>query len=274
MAILEGRISNWLSAGQVAGILRVYNNKDVVKAVQSAEKAGLGKLYVVVNAKPDMGTTRTWLKNAGYPESEWLEIIQLEDYSWSKGLNAALRCIQNNNISAENKFKYVLNFSVEVLFTPEHVSRMIDGFSKYDNAGIVGVRFQGKRFTKDKTVIPLGRSYHHPRNTMMMMSIERLGSFWWTFNPACDELGGMEDIEFILRMLVYTNRDSVMLNDIVVPLLLGKHYDQEAKEAREQEAMDKIIAMYLEPLQGDGQSVSNIALKGKIEAVIKEMQLQ
>ncbi len=269
-----GCYGTWANANQVAGVLRVYNNRDVVKAVEAANKAELGKLYVVVNAKPDMGATRTWLKNAGYPESEWLEIIELEDYSWSKGLNAALRCIQNNNISAENKFKYILNFSVEALFTPEHISMMVESFSKYDNAGIVGVRFQGKRFARDAKVISLGRSYNHPRNTAMMMSIERLGAFWWTFNPVCDELGGMEDIEFILRMLVYTNRDSVMLNDILVPLLLGKHYDQDSKEAREQEAMDKIIAMYLKPLQGEGQSTSNIALRKKIEAVVEEMQLQ
>jgi len=271
---IHGCYGAWENANQVAGVLRVYNNKDVVKAVEAADEAGLEKLYIVVNAKPDMGATRTWLKNAGYPESEWLEIIELEDYSWSNSLNAALRCVQHGNISAENKFKYILNFSVEALFTPEHILKMVEAFSKYDNAGIVGVKFQGKRFIRDSEVISLGRSYNHPRNTMMMMSIERLGAFWWTFNPICDELGGMEDIEFILRMLVYTNKDSVMLSDVVVPLLLGRHYDQESKEAREQEAMDEIIAMYLKPLQGKWQSEGNIALRKKIEVVIKGMQLQ
>jgi hypothetical protein len=258
----------------VVGVLRCYNNPNVVKAVKTAERAKIGKIYVVVNANPDMGATRKWLNDAGYPESEWLEIIELKDYSWSKGLNAALRCIQNHNISTDKSFKYILNFSVEALFSPEHITQMVEAFHKYENAAVVGVKFLGKKFLSDKTSFNLGRSYNHPRNTLMMMSIERLGPFWWTFDPACDELGGMEDIEFIFRMLVYTARDSVILNDIVVPLLLGKNYNQEQKEEREQSAMDQIIAKHLSPFERKPLSTDQEKLKKKIEKVITEMQLQ
>jgi len=277
MAVISGNVGSWEKTRTVAGVLRSYNNRDVVKAVIRADQARIGKLFVVTNAAADNGATRAWLKEAGYVESEWLEILELGDYSWAKALNAALRCIQNHNrdasIRGKNGFDFILNFSVEALFNKAHIDKMIDAASKYPNAGVIGSRFQAKKYVADTETIPLGRSYNHPRNTFMMIAINRLGHFWWTFDTYCDQIGGMEDIEFIFRMLVYTGLDSVMLDDVIVPLVVGRHYNQKDKEKREQAAMDEIIANHFRPFN-EITGGECLKLKVKIIAVIKEMRLQ
>lgn len=50
-----------------------------------------------------------------------------------------------------------------------------------------------------------------------------------SFNPVCDELGGMEDIEFILRMLAMTDCKFEIL-DLKIRLLVDVNYNQEEKE--------------------------------------------
>lgn len=278
MTCIQGNITDWLPASECVGIVRSYSNSNIVKAVKRGFEAGLGKIIVVINKKADNGSTVAWLEEACFVQSEKLEVIELEEYSWSKALNAALRMIKINNLyleaSGRNAFKYILNFSVEVLFESDHVQKLISAFGKYLKAGVVGVRFQAKKFAKDTNDVQLGRSYNHPRNTFMCLSLERLGNFLQLFDEMCDNIGGMEDIEFILRMLVYTGLDSVMLEDIKVPLIVGAHHNQAKKEEREQSAMDKIIAHYRKIYSGMELSETGKMLKNRIEETITSMQLE
>jgi hypothetical protein len=74
----------------------------------------------------------------------------------------------------------------------------------------------------------------------MLVRLSVFGVALNCFDSLCDEWGGMEDIDFVLGMIAMSTYHYEML-DLRVPLVVGVHYDQAKKEAREQEAMDRII---------------------------------
>jgi len=235
-------------------------------------------VVVVVNELMDEGSVVRDLKDAGLLESEWLKIIG-HNYSgkaWSKELNLGLNLAKVHNLSSEakgrEKFKYVINFSVETLFEPVHVEAALNSFTKYENAGVIGTSFLAKKYLTDENVIKLGRSYNHPRNTFMAINIERLGHFWWSFNIELDEKRGMEDLYFIFEMLLHTGLDSVML-DLQIPLIVGAHYNQGVKQENEEEAMRGIVkhfrSLFKNVITDTGKEILS-----SIEAVIAEMRLE
>jgi len=63
-----------------------------------------------------------------------------------------------------------------------------------------------------------------------------------SFDAVCDELGGMDDIDFVNRMLAFTNYKVAMLN-LKVRLLVGVNHNQSAKEERELDAMREIMKL-------------------------------
>ena len=245
----------------VAAVIRTYNNPHVGKAVKNMLAFGLGKVIVVVNGTLDKGSTRGYLDTLAYDHR--VAVIEMhEGYTWSNALNRALSAIRlvNAELEASSRptFKYILNVSVEAQFHRVYLETMVDGFgADLDGIAVVGTTFQG---IQDGNKIDLGRSYRHPRNTGMMLKLSALDAFCNSFDNWCDEIGGMEDIEFVLRLKAFTDKTVKML-DLRVPLIVGKHYHQPTKEEREREAMQKIVARMR-------------SFRDRIEDVIREMRLE
>jgi hypothetical protein len=221
----------------VAVVLRTYNNNsDIRKAVERAFKTDVGQVIVVVNAQDEAtrGNVANWCAPlvAQYPGR--LSIVEMRaGYSWSNALNIGIERVRLHNMQARltrnAQIEYVLNVSVEALWEACDLQLMLDATLR--GAQVVGTTFIGKQHGN---VVSLGRSYRHPRNTMMLVSrraIEEVGSF----DATCDLLGGMEDFQYLLRCHVA----GLMVEqlDLGVTLLVGKHHDQEVKETREREAM-------------------------------------
>ena len=221
-------------------VIRTYNNPHVVKQVKNFLRIGVGKIIVVVNEAQDKGSTRGYLGRL--VRDRRVQILDIfEGYTWSTALNRALMAVKMANIQLRKKhqpeFRFILNVSVESQFTQEHVVAMINIAAEDPKIGVVGTSFSG---VQSGNIISPGRSYRHPRNTGMLIRIEAFGPFWGQFDPFCDDIGGMEDIDFILGMLATTDLKVKMLN-LKVRLVVGKNYHQPTKEKREQKAMDIIF---------------------------------
>lgn len=225
----------------MVAIIRTWNNKFISKQVQNLLSMGVGKIIVVCNATPDEGATKGFLGNIlTDPRVQLIEMFK--GYSWCNALNRALMAVQMANIkkrqSGEAEFRFVFNVSVEAGFSKNHLEHMLDAMSDDPQIGAVGTSFKGRQ---DSNVISLGRSYKHPRNTGMLIRLEAF--VFGGFDARCDDIGGMEDIDFCLRMLTLSNLKIVMLK-LDVPLVVGVNYHQPTKEAKEREAMDNIIAYW------------------------------
>jgi hypothetical protein len=223
-------------------VVRSFSNPNVAKLIEKLLGYGLGKVVVVVNAPNDKGATPGFL---GQIKDDRLAILEMhEGYSWANALNLAMMSVMIHNTAArarqEQKLRFVLNVSVEALFTKEHIEQMLDTATDNPQVAVVGTSFKGKQ---NGNWISLGRSYRHPRNTGMLIRIEALGQIIAGFDARCDGIGGMEDIDFILRMLALSSLTYEML-DLEVPLIVGTNYHQPTKEEREQSAMDQIIIFW------------------------------
>lgn len=226
-----------------AAVIRSFNNPHVTKQVRNLLTYGIGKIVVVTDASRDMGSTRGFL--GSLLDEGRVELHEMATgYSWSNALNLGLHVIQmaNAESAATGKpaFRFVLNTSVEALCTKKHLEAMLDMATDDPDIGIVGTSFVGKQ---NGNVVDFGRSYLHPRNTLMLIRLEAFAAVFAGFDPRCDSMGGMEDINFLLAILVLTTLRYEML-DLRVPLVVGAHWDQPTKERREQAAMDQIIAMW------------------------------
>lgn len=222
-----------------AVVVRSYKNSHVTQQIRNLLNMGVGKIYVVVKNTEDKGSTKGWLKK--YKNDPRLEVFEMEDgYTWCNALNAAIYKIQMENLSERSTVEFVLNLSVETKITKKHLVTMLDVLTDSQRVGVVGSSFVG--YCQGNQV-SLGRSYRHPRNTGMVIRFEVFKKLLGLFNNLCDDKGGMEDIEFILRMLVYTNYEYRMLN-LGIKLVVGVYYNQDTKEQREQSAMDLIIQMW------------------------------
>lgn len=219
-------------------VIRSYNNAAVVKQIK-ALRAFLPSVIVVTNGEQDKGATRAWLEELNDPNVHLLEMMS--GYTWSNALNRALHHIDLMNAEhGERPFEFVFNVSVEARFRKEHLEAMLAEFAD-PKVGVVGTSFRG---VQEGNMISLGRSYRHPRNTGMVV---RLSVFDHRmvrdFDPYCDDIGGMEDIDFVYRLKAFAKLETKML-DLGVDLIVGKHYNQTQKEARERDAMDKIFHRY------------------------------
>jgi hypothetical protein len=226
---------------QVAAIVRSYGNPDIVKQVKRLKNLGIQLIYVITKAKDDRNSTPIWLGKEGLTESSGVRVIQMwEGYHWSTSLNMGICALQLKRLKSASldggSYRYVLNCSVEALFEAEHLESMLQKFDD-EEVAIVGTSFKAQSKGIDYET---GRSYLHPRNTGMLIDLEKFPCGTPLFDPFCDQIGGMEDIDFVFRVLAFSNYKSVMV-DSKVPLIVNKYYDQDAKESREQSAMDKII---------------------------------
>lgn len=219
-------------------VIRCYSNGGIVKQVK-ALRSFMSRVVVVTNGLADKGATRAWLEELNDPCVDLIEMN--EGYTWSNALNRALHHIRMLNAQKDAGIEFVFNVSVEALFRKEHVEQMLAEFAD-DNVGVVGTSFEGYQ---EGNVISLGRSYRHPRNTGMIVRLDVFGQpmLGLGFDPFCDDIGGMEDIDFIYRMIVFSGKLTKML-DLRVRLIVGKHHNQNQKEERERDAMEKIFNRY------------------------------
>lgn len=251
----------------MAVVIRTWNNAPVENQVQNFLAMNVGKIIVVVNAKPDKSSTKEFL--GGLLKDPRVQLIEMfEGYNWSSALNVALMAIQMANVKArtsnEAEFRFLLNVSVEAEFTKEHVETMLDAAADDSKIGVVGTSFQGY---KNGEAITLGKPYHYPRNTGMLIKLETFGPLWDGFDTWCDSTGGgMEDFDFILKMKTLSCLQVKHL-DLKVPLRVGVNFHQPSKEKREKETMERIITRW--------RSFFNEGTKERkrIEDVIKEMEL-
>lgn len=219
-----------------AVVIRCWNNPFIKKRVIEYLRMGTGLVIVVVNSKPDKGSTRGWLADIKDQRLIMLDIV--EGYSWVSALNRAVMAIHMANLR-DKRTRFMFNASIEALFTEEEVLSMLHEFAD-DSVGIVGTTFDARQ---NGNAVSTGRSYRHPRNTGMIIRLSTFGVALGFFDAFCDQVGGMEDIDFVIAMLALSPLRPTMLN-LNVKLIVGVNYDQAVKEKREQAAMDQIIARW------------------------------
>ena len=101
----------------------------------------------------------------------------------------------------------------------------------------------------------------------MILNLDTLGRFFAGFDNWCDDIGGMEDIDFCFRVIALAGF-SVKMVPLQIPLIVGRHYDQATKEANERKAMDAIIARWR------GYFPKGAPERDRIDLVIGQMQLE
>ena len=254
-----GRVMN---ASNVVATLRTYNNEGVVKSVRRLLSLGVGMVNVITNAVEDCDSTAYWLK--GFPKDQVQIHPIFRGYTWSNALNAAIFAanLQSARRVQEGlgRFEWLLNISNEALLEPRHLEAMLLASESDERIMVVGTSFAGR---KNGNPFDLGPSYRHPRNTCMLVSLTR--SPFLFFDPYCDQIGGNEDLEYVLR--VKAAGYEVIRLDLKVPLLIGVNYNQEAKESRELGANCAIA----ERLRGT--YLLGSLERERIEAVLAEMGL-
>ncbi|MCD4761953.1 hypothetical protein K8R32_03245 [bacterium] len=253
---------------QTVVVIRTYNNNFIANQVDRALKLGFPEISVIVDVNKDKGSTTMpggWLKN--YYNDNRVKIIEMhEGYSWSNALNFAKEAIEISSFANEDKkYRFIFNLSVEAAFTKFDIFQLFEAFFDQKPIGVSGTNFKG---ILKGNQIDLGRSYNHPRNTGMIIKLDVFRQISGNFNPWCDQIGGMEDIEFILRMLIRTDYQYKQLK-LMVKLVVGANHNQKIKETHEHHAMDTII-LYYRSLFPDINSIP----RKKIEEAINAMGLE
>ncbi len=244
----------------LAVILRTWsNNKDIAKAVVRALNAGIGRIIVIVkdDDPSNYGNVEAWLAGAIEANVGRITVLPMRvGYSWSNALNYGFDEIRRLNLAAavrdEAQIDYVLNVSNETLYEPSTVEAMVAEISSDASIGAVGTSFAGRQ---NGNAIDLGKSYIHPRNTMMLVR--------WTdyvtlggFSPRCDQLGGQEDLDWLMRLEQKGSKWTLL--DLKVPLLVGVNHHQPTKEAREMKAIAGILSMNAEITANFGKAIQRL----------------
>lgn len=246
----------------VACVLRTWsNNADIAKAVKRALDVGFRKIIVVVKDEDPahFGSVEAWLADIvrSCPADQVTILPMRVGYSWSNALNYALDEIRRMNLKAAMNFgeptiDYVLNVSNEVLYTSEHIFEMYKAISSDEKTGAVGVTFEGRQ---NGNVVDLGKSYIHPRNTMMLVRFSaylQIGGY----SPRCDQHGGQEDLDWLIRLEQMGHRWSML--DLKVRLLVGVNFNQTVKESREMKAITSIMTMNAEVVSGFAKAIQRL----------------
>jgi hypothetical protein len=79
------------------------------------------------------------------------------------------------------------------------------------------------------------------------------------FDAICDGYGGMEDLHFIMSMMLNGNFNWKIL-DLKIRLIVGKNHNQVVKEQREVEAMQKIASYFRDAVDGIPELVERVEL--------------
>lgn len=255
---------------KIACLLRTYNNPHIEGAVVRALKAGIDDIVVMVNGVPDMGNTRAWLKGQVEANPGRIHIREMKSgylgRFWSAPLNAGFDFVRDvlreeSLARGGGGHEYVFTVSNEVLYTADHVAAMREAMED-ETLGLVGSTVSAR---KNGNIVELGKSYVHPRNTI---ALHRLATYAkvGSFSMTCDEHGGQEDLDYLVRMEAqgaYTWRQL----DLKVPLVVGVHYDQASKEARELEAIRKDLAEKRALVRGLKAALARLGVEDLVEEV-------
>lgn len=268
----------------VCALIRTYNNNTATRgAVERAFAAGFGHVVVVVNDEKleCRGTIREALTEIRRAMPDRLHVFEMaQGYTWANALNLgfahALHLDEEARLLRATQAKYgipssslgtiVVPVSVEARYTKQHLSDLLAPFTNAA-VGLVGTTFAGER--EDGTPVPLGSSYCHPRNTFMAVHLDAF-RLVGPFSPVCDQLGGMEDLHYLVRLEAtqflaegakgHGVRFEWRQLDLKVPLLIGKNYDQGQKEERELAAIRKIAAYERRILEGLGTILTRLGV--------------
>lgn len=241
-------------------VLRTWsNNADISKSVKRALESDASLVIVVVKDDDPMhyGCVEAWLKGQMMAHPKRLVLLPMRiGYSWSNALNYAFDETRRRNMTAVVKgydqLEFVLNVSNEVLYTQEDVGAMLTEIQGDVRLAVVGTSFQGRKMGNP---VELGKSYIHPRNTMILVrfsAYQAIGGF----SPRCDQLGGQEDLDWLIRLEQAGMRWSML--DRGVTLLVGINYDQSTKESRELRAIVDIMAMNAEITHGFSRALQRL----------------
>ncbi len=251
---------NLIILQNVAAVIRTWsNNADVTKAVRRAIDAGIGRVIVVVkDESPEhFGNVEALLAGLMEANAGRISLLPMRvGYSWSSALNYAFDEVRRLNLMAAVRgtpaIDYVLNVSNEVLYAREDVLAMIKEIAADEQLGAVGTSFAGRQ---SGNPVELGKSYIHPRNTMMLVrwsAYQAIGCY----SPRCDQLGGQEDLDWLIRLEQSGRRWSML--DLKVVLLIGLNFDQVSKEKRELKAIAAIMAKYADITSGFAQAIQRL----------------
>ncbi len=244
----------------VACIIRTWsNNRDIAKAVKRALGTGIGHVIVIVkdDEPTHYGSVESWLAGLIAAHPGHVTVLPMRvGYSWSNALNYGFDEVRRLNLMAAVKgapsIDYVLNVSCETLYFVEQIDAMIKEMATHADVGAVGTSFLGRQ---NGNAIDLGKSYIHPRNTMMLVrwsAFVAIGGY----SPRCDQLGGQEDLDWLIRLEQSGRRWSML--DLKVDLLVGMHFDQASKEVREMKAITSIMGMNADIVGGFAKAIQRL----------------
>jgi hypothetical protein len=242
--------------GQTVAVIRTYGNPMVKDSVQRLLDMPLGAVIVVINAdspKEQEHETKLILERTftGYVKTLQLIIYEMHNYGWSAALNLALSTWDFSRIR-EMDWKYVLNISTEVTLRPASLQAMLNVMEQDSNVKVVGTTFAAQDHATGKRV-KLGPSYTFPRNTCLVANVLTLATIN-RFDVQCDAHGGMEDFDFMLRMLTSSDRCVRMVNGRV-PITVGVYGSQFEKEWNEEAAMEWVIQKWLNESKVKGRLI-------------------
>jgi hypothetical protein len=166
-------------------ILRSFNSDKIIDILQrlSFSLIPIASVNVVIDKKRDLLNTHRLIKGLDFALP--IKTIELENYGWSKALNAAIEQLEPSGIASDTEF--IMPISNEVMIEPEHFGLLIDAAEqKNASCGYALFKYRYKL------------SYSIPRNTCMVWKRSVL-SMLGNFDEKLDNLGGMEDYDMILR---------------------------------------------------------------------------
>lgn len=165
-------------------VLRSFNSKRVIHLIHrlSLSTTPLESIVVAVDVKRDAINTPELLRKISYPFP--IQVIQLNEYGWSKALNTAVMSLPATDARVP---EFVMPISNEVMIEPDQIQMLLRVASQ-KGVSCGYVLFQGRCET----------SYSVPRNTCAIWK-RSLFSTIGLFDERLDNNFGMEDYEMVLR---------------------------------------------------------------------------
>jgi len=208
-----------MTKNSIGVILRSYNNTKIFPLLKKLDTfLEVGAFVVVINKQQDKIKTKQKLLKLKLHKP--LTIIELQPYSWSLALNSALEYIQT---------PYTLVISNEVSLKHINIRELLQNHKKKKNISVSYSNFYGYN----------QKSYTIARNTFALYNT-RIFQKVGLFNTKLDNMGGMEDYEFMLRALKYNLHPYKTKHK--VKLAPNKKLSYKLKN--EQKAMQKIDSLY------------------------------
>lgn len=223
------------------GILRVYRKKgycpNVVENIKKMLDAGVDYIVVIVYHALDKVLPKTDIEIRENFSEDRVLVIRSRECSepthWAKALNIGIRAIKER--FEIHKGDLLFTFSNELTISRE-VLEAVKSVMK-PGVGVVGLKFPELTAESYADVARCTGSFWH------LLTLLRFGCF----SEKCDKLGGMEDYHLMLLMSYYGIKHA-MIEHPGVRLDFVSGPEQEAKEARELEAMITIKSLLHEYL--------------------------